>query len=694
MNKMNLERFCFLFVLSLPVSVFADYRQEIINDSPIAWWHFNEYMYKDGLSAIDSMGNIHKAVFANDAMIVSAGIDGKAGWFNGNKAGIDLGNELAPLLNGSSAITFEAWIKNSTLPANGKIQRIFATRINGGTAGLDVSLVTSNNVSSIRTNARSNYAFDSYAGVNAPFSTINQWAHIVCIADFAGDCVKIYINGNLAVNQTINFYSNVYTCGISTERDQIGRTPTYDSPYRGFLDEVAIYNKTLTGDDIVAHYLAGAPAEPANLWVSTISDGGGTNGYYMSSPFIHKFANGIIAASHDYYGTNKPAPTGSCVLKISYNNGRTWYSQGQVNGVYNASLFEHNGALYIMGLKGGNPGHISIAKSLNYGATWTSPTDNTNGLLFEAQEIGNLGYSTSPVPVLIANGRIYRVYEKRIFDQPWPTAYAALIISADVNSNLLNAANWTMTNIVPFEPSWAEPSWNCSKPGWLEGNAVQTPNGKIIALMRFNAEPTFSKAAILTLSQDNTTLSFNPSSGFIDMPGGDNKFHILRDTVTGKYLSLVNNNSDNALPIKRNTVSLIASDDLINWSHVRTIIQDDSAISWSDSVYSVGFQYIVWEFDGKDIIFISRTAYDGSTYYHDANKVTFHRLNNYLDFVAACGQWGYSLMDYNRDCFVDMFDLNEFIQGWLVTNDLVDYSNFANEWQTCTQPYGNSCQQR
>ena len=92
------------------------------------------------------------------------------------------------------------------------------------------------------------------------------------------------------------------------------------------------------------------------------------------------------------------------------------------------------------------------------------------------------------------------------------------------------------------------------------------------------------------------------------MPGGMHKFDIHRDPVTGLYLTLNNNNTDLSRPAQRNTLSLVGSEDLRNWYHIRTVIQDNSAYNWYDSMVNVGFQYVVWEPDGDDIIFMSRTG--------------------------------------------------------------------------------------
>ena len=49
----------------------------------------------------------------------------------------------------------------------------------------------------------------------------------------------------------------------------------------------------------------------------------------------------------------------------------------------------------------------------------------------------------------------------------WPIAYAAVVVWADENSDLLDPASWTMTNAVEFDSSWPDPAWECTSPdGW------------------------------------------------------------------------------------------------------------------------------------------------------------------------------------------------------------------------------------
>ncbi len=662
-----------ILLMCLCGSLSAQYAAQVQSDAPVAWWRFDDFSYKDGLTATEATGSINAATYQGDAMTVAAGIGARCGWFNGNKAGVDIGATLGTLIDQSSAVTVEMWLKNSYLHEGFPSQRLFATRINGGQAGIDISLaVYTGGQGYISVGVRS-IASDPYMTIKSNFLAYNQWAHLVCVIDYPSDSIKVYINGALAHQEQVDFASSVYVFGTPTQADQIGRSPLLDAPYRGYLDEVAVYNKALTLEQIQTHHALGNPAPPQALWISQIANDGAFDGPFLGSPSIHKFQDGTIVATHDYFGSNKPVPTGTAVTKISYNNGLTWWPKANITGVVMASLFEHNGALYAFGISR-NPGHITIAKSTNYGTTWTSPTDSTNGLLFAAQQVGQLGYHTGPVPVLIANGRVYRVFELADGSQAWPVSYKAVIVSADVNANLLDAASWTMTNAVAFDPQWGQ-QWNADYPGWLEGNAVQAPDGSVVAVMRVNSDPAVDVAAIISLSADNTTLSFNPQTGFVNMPGGRNKFDIHRDPATGKYLTLNNNNTDPSRPSQRNTLSLIASDDLIHWQHIRTLVQDNSPMRWYLSMLNAGFQYVVWEFDGDDIIYISRTSYDGAHDFHDANKITFHRIENYQQFITECGVWGYLASDFNKDCVVDMADMAMFVEGWL----------------SCTLPYQTGC---
>lgn len=61
----------------------------------------------------------------------------------------------------------------------------------------------------------------------------------------------------------------------------------------------------------------------------------------------------------------------------------------------------------------------------------------------------------------------------------------------------------------------------------------------------------------------------------------------------------------------------------------------DSTIIHHPDIDLHGYQYVDWQFDGNDIIAVSRTSHDdgvgGAANHHDANYLTFHRIPNFRE---------------------------------------------------------------
>jgi len=113
----------------------------------------------------------------------------------------------------------------------------------------------------------------------------------------------------------------------------------------------------------------------------------------------------------------------------------------------------------------------------------------------------------------------------------------------------------------------------------------------------------------------------------IPFPGNHSKFEIHRDPVTGKYLSLVSYLCEEH-PDGRNWLALIASDDLIHWEKVLDVWD------YRDTpIKDIGFQYIDFFMEGEDILFLSRTAWNGAANFHDANYSVFTRIRNFRQYL-------------------------------------------------------------
>jgi hypothetical protein len=348
---------------------------------------------------------------------------------------------------------------------------------------------------------------------------------------------------------------------------------------------------------------------------------------FVGSPSICILPNGDYLISHDESG---PATTGypnvTNVLK-STDKGKTWNLIYEVkDGQTWSNIFLHNGEPYIMGTYAADQ-RCLIRKSTDGGKTWTLPTTTSNGLLMSGP------YHTGPVPVVVHNNRIWRGMEAKNADlDVWPKKYNAMVMSAPVNSDLLSASNWLKTNQLSYNSTYLNGDFG----GWLEGNVVVGKDNKVKLIMRCEMPGSVGEyIAIIDVSDDGKTLTFNPTTGFVKMPGGAKKFTIRYDEKSKKYWTLSNYVRPEFAFINpgyvRNTLTLCSSDDLKTWTVHQKILD-------SDDIKVTGFQYVDWLAEGEDMIFVSRTAhpddFGGADTYHNSNYITFHRIENFRSLVS------------------------------------------------------------
>ena len=364
---------------------------------------------------------------------------------------------------------------------------------------------------------------------------------------------------------------------------------------------------------------------------------------YLGSPSLIILPGGGMLASHDYFGPGCPGNSlGQGNLTSLYrsdDSGLTWASVGHLNGLIWGSLFLHGDHLYIIGVSR-EFGDIVIRRSEDGGYTWTRPADARSGLLFEggaAQELPN--YHGSAMPVLNHRGRLYTTFEDaRRPNTVIPgsggirgvTGIQAFVISVAADADLLDASNWVMSNKLDLNADHAPEGWpEMLDLNWREGSLAVTPAGEIWSMMCVKGRPQVEKTAIVKVDADGRRVSFDPSTGLIDFPGGMTKFTIRQEETTGIYWTLTNPNMNPDFVNQRNVLALYSSDDLGSWKRRATILEDDSDLSPEESAERTGFQYASWQFDGADIVFALRTAYNGAANYHDSNRITFHRIRDF-----------------------------------------------------------------
>ncbi|MEQ7799690.1 sialidase family protein [Pedobacter sp. ASV1-7] len=347
-----------------------------------------------------------------------------------------------------------------------------------------------------------------------------------------------------------------------------------------------------------------------------------STGKYIGSPSIIILSNGDYIATHDYFGKQAfERKLGVTVVFRSKNKGKTWNKVSTLQGQFWSNIFEHNKELYIIGTNK-EYGDFIIRKSVDSGNTWTTPENEENGIIFKGR------FHTAPVPIITFDGKIWRAVEELDKNHKnWGKMFMASMAYADINSDLLQASSWKKTNNLPFNGDYLDGSFGA----WLEGNAVvDVQANKVVNILRVHTNtPNAEKAAYLTVNENE--LNFDQQKGFINFPGGSKKFTIRYDEITKRYYTLSNiitkpYDTVAATDRIRNTIALCYSNDLKNWKIAKTILHHPD-------MYKHGFQYIDWQFEGNNIVFVSRTAYDdefgGVGRQHDANYLTFHRIKKF-----------------------------------------------------------------
>lgn len=329
---------------------------------------------------------------------------------------------------------------------------------------------------------------------------------------------------------------------------------------------------------------------------------------YIGSPSIVKCRDGAYVASHDFFGAGS-TQSHSAVSRIfrSTDKGASWSKTAEVKDQFWSNLFEHRKALYLLGTTY-EYGRIVIRKSTDCGKSWSDASYLTE----------DTGYHTAPMPIAIHEGRLWRGMEWH--PQGKWGFFEALAISAPLKADLMQAASWRLEPRVKFPKETAPVGDH-----WLEGNVIVAPDGKLTNVLR-------------VANREYAALLRDGKAEFVPFPGGAKKFSIRWDKKTKRYWTLSNpamekypQTAVNPASV-RNTLALMSSPDLKSWTMHKIILEHPD-------VEKHAFQYVDWQFEGKDLIVASRTAFDdetgGAFKAHDANYLTFHRIG---DFRKLAGE--------------------------------------------------------
>lgn len=342
------------------------------------------------------------------------------------------------------------------------------------------------------------------------------------------------------------------------------------------------------------------------------------SGKYLCSPSLVRHPDGFLIASMDLYAFGYPQNL--TLIFRSDDNGKSWHYVSELMPCFWGKMFIHNNELYMLACST-EYGDLLIGKSTDGGKSFSAPTVLLRG---SNGKCANNGIHKNPQNVIIHNGRIYETLEWGNGSNP-EYYHAAMIMSCSVDDDLLVPENWSFSEPVKYDPSWHGTA-NGKTYGTIEGTLCIDPKGELYSIMRYNIISGNPPYGLVLAYKVNTTDHDAPLeySHSIKMPCNHSKFMIKYDEKSRKYFSIVTRIDCEQRIHRRNLLSLMSSDDLENWKLICDLIDGRE-----DDIERVGFQYVDFEIEGNDIIFLCRTALNNAHSFHDSNYSTFHRIENF-----------------------------------------------------------------
>jgi len=233
------------------MSIFGS-TEDTLSSGLVGYWNFDDGTGSDSLSDSSVYNNIGTLTNMDSATDWVSGKVGGALSFDGTDDYVSFNSDSGLDIVGSVSIS--AWFKKSI--SGGDMKLVSKQKAGGGGGGYKLSIFADTVEFEIRDEDDV-----SYLNRGAPGAiTINkdQWYHVVGIYSDAGDYIKTYVNGTLDRNVSVD--------GVLSQSDgllRIGkeRQPNPWGYFNGEIDEVRIYNRVLSEQEISMLYQLTSPGD-------------------------------------------------------------------------------------------------------------------------------------------------------------------------------------------------------------------------------------------------------------------------------------------------------------------------------------------------------------------------------------------------------------------------------------------------
>jgi hypothetical protein len=560
-------------------------------------WSFNE---GSGVIAHDTSGNGNDGTLYNSPNVSWA--SGKFGYalnFNGGDGYVSIpnSNSLMP----TSSVTVEAWVKRVGIDPSGNAA-IFEKRPPSNDAGYFLDGVDARFYI---------YADGSWANTERVGATPADGIWHFIVGTYDGSQIKVYVDGVL--KDTVSKSGNITS---TTAEAMIGRSlAAPNNPFIGTIDEVRVYDRALSSEEIMTDYLEGDITETTynHYWVES-----GTNATYRWD------FNVAFPANSSGQIVNVTFPNGHQVLNITYPVGEN-LNAALPTDTY--AVLSYNSTHQILILP-----ESTIDE---YGGNYTLFTTTSNAISDTSLEVN----PPSPSYTYFAPGKEVLVCIQTI--DPHGNAIdtsASLLIFTEEGSLLnmtegISSSGW-------FNCSTAMPSVEGEY--WLAGNCsgnyagmmtTQIYVSKISASFNIdNSRESVSKAATISGTAKYTVDNSSVPSGKIIINGteypissGSFTFNDVESTV-GKWTFKVDSVTDGGGcdALQSNTVAYVI------WDRIKII---EGGVTENST--NVGQTVIVW--------FKAVYEYDGEPFNGDDGRLCLGGPDWWvaMDWSATDNRWEY-----------------------------------------------------
>jgi len=223
----------------------------VVDEGLVSYWDFDHIA---GKTVEDRWGNNDGTMVGNPQKV--EGKIGNALEFDGDNY-VDCGNDASLNFSSTNSWTISAWINTVTTSDEGVFSRIDAAQ---DYKGYELMIVANGQIATGLINAWSSSNSLWVDTVGTGWADEN-WHHIASTYDGSEnvDGMKIYVDGN---SEALDIIQNGFTSGNSIDPNKNAKIGAringagITNEFNGTIDEVAIYNRALSEDEVEQNFTA------------------------------------------------------------------------------------------------------------------------------------------------------------------------------------------------------------------------------------------------------------------------------------------------------------------------------------------------------------------------------------------------------------------------------------------------------